>query len=355
MLSKQYEALDMSFKNNLNQPIQRRYIISSSFKMAMLFTILLSFSIFSWIYIIYSSVGSKISQHVLPLSIGIFCTLIVVAISYLISIFVVKKINHISSSAASIVNTKDFSRRIDSNTSWDDLSNLSNILNILFSNMDNLISDIKNVTNNIAHDLKTPLTRLKNRLENLAEIYPNEDTKNALKECDQLLEIFNSLLRLNRLEHGREKLIKKRVDIQVLINDAMELYEPVFDEKNIILICNFKNKMLNIDKNLIFQSIVNILDNCYKYSGENSIISITGVVNQNNYTLTIADTGSGISSQNHDKIFERFFREDKSRSLVSNGLGLALVKNIIELHGGKIFARNNIPKGLQIVISLPLH
>ena len=345
----------MSFKNNLNQPIQRRYIISSSFKMAILFTILLAMSILSWGYIIFSSVGDRVLEHIVPLSIGIFSTLSVVLISYLISFFVVKKINHISSSAATIVNTEDFSRRIESKTNWDDLSNLSNMLNSLFGNVDELLSDIKNVTNNIAHDLKTPLTRLKNKLEQLAEKQPNDETQAALVECDKLLEIFNSLLRLNRLEHGREKLIKKRINIQDLINDAVELYEPVFDDKNIILKCNVENKMLNIDKNLIFQSIVNILDNCYKYSGENSSILITGLVNQNNYTLTIADSGSGISSQNHDKIFERFFREDTSRSLIGNGLGLALVKNIIELHRGEIFARNNIPNGLQIIISLPLH
>ena len=345
----------MSYKNSLNHPIQRRYIISSSFKMAILFTVLLATSILSWGYIIFSSVGDKVLEHIVPLTIGIFSTLSVVIISYLISFFVVQKINHISSSAATIVNTEDFTRRIESKTNWDDLSNLSNMLNSLFGNVDELLRDIKNVTNNIAHDLKTPLTRLKNKLEQLAEKQPNEETQAALSECNKLLEIFNSLLRLNRLEHGREKLIKKRIDIQFLINDAVELYEPVFEEKNISLKCNIENKMLNIDKSLIFQSIINILDNCYKYSGENPSISMVGEVNKGLYKLTISDTGSGVSSQNYDKIFERFFREDASRSLIGNGLGLALVKNIIELHGGTIIARANAPSGLSLELSLPLH
>ena len=323
--------------------------------MAVLFTVLLSFSIFSWVYIIYSSGGSKISQHVLPLSIGIFCTLMVVIISYLISVFVVKKINHISSSAASIVNTQDFSRRIESNTSWDDLSNLSNILNILFSNVDNLLTDIKNVTDNIAHDLKTPLTRLKNRLENLAETHANEDTENALKECNHLLVIFNSLLRLNRLEHGREKLTKTKISIENIIIDAIDLYEPIFEQRNIALSYQVIDKNLNIDKNLIFQSIINILDNCYKYSNTDTQVDIVGDIKNSKYTLTISDTGNGVADENIDKIFDRFYREEKSRTNNGNGLGLALVRNIIQLHGGEIFAKNNLPNGLQIIISLPLH
>ena len=154
----------MSYKNSLNHPIQRRYIISSSFKMAILFTVLLATSILSWGYIIFSSVGDKVLEHIVPLTIGIFSTLSVVIISYLISFFVVQKINHISSSAATIVNTEDFTRRIESKTNWDDLSNLSNMLNSLFGNVDELLRDIKNVTNNIAHDLKKPLAKLKGNL-----------------------------------------------------------------------------------------------------------------------------------------------------------------------------------------------
>ena len=153
--------------NKNNKIMQRRYIDSSSFKMALLFTILLSCILFSWAYIIYSYTGIRTNKYLLAIFIGFFCMLIVVVISYLISIYVVNKINHIIISAASIIESQDFSRRIKSNSNWDDLSNLSNIFNILFKSVDDLLYDIKNVTDNIAHDLKTPLTRLKNRLENL--------------------------------------------------------------------------------------------------------------------------------------------------------------------------------------------
>ena len=329
----------MSSKNSLHDTIQRRYIISSSFKMAMLFTILLGLSIVSWVYIIFTALGDRVIEHIVPLSIGIFCTASVVIISY--SVFFVRKINHISSSAASIVNTQDFSQRIKSNTNWNDLSNLANILNILLANIEDLLLDIKSVSNNIAHDLKTPLTRLKNRLENLEHTNPSKDIVEALAECNQLLDIFNSLLRLNRLEHGRENLIKKRLDIKNIIDDAIGLYESIFEQKNIQLQTNILPKNLNIDKNLIFQSITNILDNCYKYSDHNTEISITTKIQNSKYIIEIADQGIGINNKNTDKIFERFFREEKSHSQTGNGLGLSLVKKIIQLHDGDIIAKNN--------------
>ncbi|MFV9924270.1 MAG: ATP-binding protein [Francisella endosymbiont of Hyalomma scupense] len=322
--------------------------------MAMLFTILLGLSIVSWVYIIFTALGDRVIEHIVPLSIGIFCTASVVIISYLISVFVVRKINHIASSAASIVNTQDFSQRIKSNTNWDDLSNLANILNILLANIEDLLLDIKSVSNNIAHDLKTPLTRLKNRLENLEHTNPSKDIVEVLAECNQLLDIFNSLLRLNRLEHGRENLIKK-LDIKNIIDDAIELYEPIFEQKNIQLQTNILPRNLNIDKNLIFQSITNILDNCYKYSDHNTEISITTKIQPSKYIIEIADQGIGINNENTDKIFERFFREEKSRSQTGNGLGLSLVKKIIQLHDGNIIAKNNNPQGLKIIISLSLH
>ena len=343
----------MSSKNSLHDTIQHRYIISSSFKMAMLFTILLGLSIVSWVYIIFTALGDRVIEHIVPLSIGIFCTASVVIIIY--SVFVVRKINHIASSVASIVNTQDFSQRIKSNTNWDDLSNLANILNILLANIENLLLDIKSVSSNIAHDLKTPLTRLKNRLENLEHTNPSKDIVEALAECNQLLDIFNSLLRLNRLEHGRENLIKKRLDIKNIIDDAIELYEPIFEQKNIQLQTNILPKNLNIDKNLIFQSITNILDNCYKYSDHNTEISITTKIQNSKYIIEIADQGIGINNKNTDKIFKRFFREEKSCIQTGNGLGLSLVKKIIQLHDGDIIAKNNNPQGLKIIISLPLH
>lgn len=175
-----------------------------------------------------------------------------------------------------------------------------------------------------------------------------------MDECDKLLEVFNSLLKLNRLEHGRENFKKAYRNILSYKWCDWTLYTN-FRGKNITIKSQLAQKTLNIDKNLIFQSIVNILDNCYKYSGENTCVSIKGFIKGSSYNLKISDSGNGVNSDNSDKIFERFFREDTSRTQVGNGLGLALVKNIIELHGGSIEAKANIPQGLTMTIKLPLH
>ncbi|MDE4936973.1 sensor histidine kinase [Francisella tularensis subsp. holarctica] len=129
----------------------------------------------------------------------------------------------------------------------------------------------------------------------------------------------------------------------------MMLLNPSFEQKNIQLQTNILAKKLNLNKNLIFQSIINILDNCYKYSKDNTEISINTKIQNSKYIIEIADQGIGINNENTDKIFERFFHEEKSRSQTGNGLGLALVKKIIQLHDGDIIAQNNKPQGLKMI------
>ncbi|APC97003.1 sensor histidine kinase [Francisella frigiditurris] len=342
----------MSSKIETNN-IQRRYVISSSFKMAMLFTILLSFSLASWGYILYVS-SSEIYLHIIPLSIAILSTFAVVIISFLISVFVVKKINQIANTAVSIVNTQDLSRRIEVNVKWDDLSNLAHVLNILLANIETLLIDIKNVSDSVAHDLRTPLTRLKNQLEDLDKTDPSENTYNALANCNHILDIFNSILKINHLEHGRQKLDKQKFDIAKVIDDAIELYQPMMEDKKIALIKDIKSIEISIDKSLIFQSIINILDNSLKYSDKRTTILINSYKKNNFYILEIIDEGIGVKEENLENIFNRFFREENSRSTKGNGLGLVLVKKVIELHGGKITAKNNNPVGLIIKIQLPI-
>lgn len=129
----------------------------------------------------------------------------------------------------------------------------------------------------------------------------------------------------------------------------------MFEQKNIKLNVSIIPKNLNIDKNLIFQSITNILDNSYKYSEDNTEITISTKIQNSKYNITFTDQGIGVNEENIDKIFERFFREEKSRSQIGNGLGLSLVRKIIHLHNGDISASNNKPHGLIVEVSLPLH
>ncbi len=349
----------MSLKVN-NSDIRRRYIISSSFKMAALFTLLLGVSIFLWLYAIVSIQHGNYQDHIFIISIAILFTISVVAISYLISFFVVGKINQISNTAVSIVNTQDLGRRVETTTRWDDLSNVASVFNLLLDNVEELLLNIKNVSDSIAHDLRTPLSRLRNNLYILDERFQTEETEKALKDCDMLLEIFSSLLRLNRLENGKQQLNKSKQNIRNLILDSIAMYEPLADNKEIIFEVNVCDKNFFLDKNLMFQSFANLIDNAIKFSPKKSIIIINGIVDKNCYVFEIIDNGQGVKIDNLEKIFTKLFREDKNRSHSGNGLGLALVKQVAELHNGRVWAISNQnkcedEKGLKISLQIPIH
>ncbi len=334
----------------------RRYIISSSFKMAALFSLLLSISIGASIYIFTRL--NQIFEHNTDIKIAtliaILAMVLVILISFFISIFVVNTLNHIAKTAVSIMNTSDLTQRIQLESHWDDLSNLAHVLNALLEKIEYLMNDIKLVSDNIAHDLRTPLTRLHNHLQTLDQKFQNRETTQALQESEHLLTVFHALLRISYLEHSKQELSRKNHEISQLIHDACALYEPMFDN-NIFLSVEVEQASLYIDRDLIFQALVNILDNCVKHAFGNTFIEISGKKYAQKYLILIKDQGQGVPIDRHDKIFERFYRHDSSRTQAGSGLGLSLVKAIIERHHGAILSSPNQPKGLTMHITLPLY
>jgi two-component system sensor kinase len=277
---------------------------------------------------------------------------LVISISFFISIFVVRGINHIANTADVIMSTGDFSQRIEVNVRWDDLSNLGFVLNELFEKVEKLMSDIKSVSDNIAHDLRTPLTRLLNNLRVLEDSATEEKIEKSLKEGEQLLRTFNALLRISSIEYGKQTLNATHFNLTQVLKDVVELYEPMLEAKEIkYSICSDEVKIFG-DRDLVFQAIANVLDNALKFMSSKDGLKITLSNKKNGVYLTIADTGFGLSSQAHEKIFDRFFREDESRQTPGNGLGLALTKVVIEKHGGQVRAFDNQPKGLCIEMTL---
>ena len=324
--------------------------------MAALFSLLLSVSIGASIYI-FTRLNHIFEHHAdikIATLIAISAMVLVILISFFISIFVVNTLNHIAKTAVSIMNTGDLTQRIQLETHWDDLSNLAHVLNALLEKIENLMNDIKLVSDNIAHDLRTPLTRLHNHLQTLDQNFKNRETTQALQESQHLLTVFHALLRISYLEHSKQELSRKNHEISQLIHDACALYEPIFDNK-IFLNVDVEQASLFIDCDLIFQVLVNILDNCVKHARSNTLIEISGKKQAQKYTLLIKDQGQGVPLEIHDKIFERFYQHDSSRTNDGSGLGLSLVKAIIERHNGTISSSPNQPKGLTIHIILPLY
>ncbi|TNF69748.1 MAG: HAMP domain-containing histidine kinase [Gammaproteobacteria bacterium] len=218
---------------NKSKSQYRRYIISSSFKMAFLFALLLGISLSMWGYLLirfWALLNAYIAFKI-SILISMVCMILVIGISFFISIYVLRRINHISNTAVSMMQTNDLSQRINIVTRWDDLSNLAHVLNQLLDQIEKLMYDLKIVSDNIAHDLRTPLTRMRNQLSSLQRDYDTPAHEKAVSECENLLTTFNTLLRISYLEYGKQTLLKESHYIDEILNDAISYYLPIFEEK----------------------------------------------------------------------------------------------------------------------------
>jgi signal transduction histidine kinase len=283
----------------------------------------------------------------------------VIATSFFISNYVVALTNRIAGTSREIILTGDLSRRIDVNTNWDDLSNLAEILNHMLARIESLLVGVRRVSDNIAHDLRTPLARLRNHLEELDSRLDqyndpklHECTQQLIGEADHILNTFKALLRIGNIESGKRHSEFAFVSARELVEDVTDFYEPLAEEKQVEIRSELEEVELNCDHDLLFQAIANVLDNAIKFSPPNSVISVCLNSNESLVEISIRDQGIGVSDDDKDKVFDRFYRTEKSRSSPGNGLGLSLVSAIIELHGGGIYLEDNNP-GLSITISIP--
>ena len=277
--------------------------------------------------------------------------LMVVGVSFFISVFVVGRINSIAATARHIMETGDLSKRIEVEGSWDDLSNLAQILNQLLEKIESLMQGIRDVSDSIAHDLRTPLTRLRNHLESMdMEQADPQSVRLAMMEADGLLSTFQSLLRIANVEKGKRYQAFSDVDLALIVQDVIELYQPLAEEKDIQVSADIAEQALyHGDRDLLFQAIANLFDNAIKFSPEGSAIEVCLVRKEGVILLEIADFGCGVKEAERDKLFDRFYRAEQSRSSQGSGLGLSLVKAVIELHKAEIKLADNQP-GLRVVI-----
>ena len=281
------------------------------------------------------------------------------ATSIWVAYYVVNRINIISDKADDIVSTGKLTERLPVDSNWDDLSKLTMALNKMLDQFEYSIEGIKSVSDNIAHDLRTPLARLKTHIE----IMPEGDDKIALlRESDNLLSIFNSLLRIADIESERKTSAFAQHNLKQILEDVIDLYSPIIEDNKIHLelAVNLKNVTLHCDKDLIFQAFANVLDNAIKFNQQggsiNVILDEETINQQKKIVFRVNDSGPGATKQDFEKLTQRFYREDSSRSKSGNGLGLALVLAIVNLHQGTIrFIDNPLAtlSGLGCEIVLP--
>jgi signal transduction histidine kinase len=254
----------------------------------------------------------------------------------------------------------DLTQRIPRTGGDDDFDRLVDILNRMLEQIEELMQGVKQVTNNIAHDLRTPLTRLRRRLDMLREgdqplERQDELLEQAIGEADGLLTTFKALLRISEVESGGRGGGFKAVDMTALLHDLMELYVPLSEEKGQTFVAEMgPSEPVLGDRDLLFQAFANVLDNAIKYTPAAGNLRLMMQDLPDQLRIVVCDNGPGVPAAAREKVFERFFRLEDSRSSPGNGLGLSLVAAIVNLHHGRIELADNQP-GLKLTISLPRH
>jgi signal transduction histidine kinase len=233
------------------------------------------------------------------------------------------------------------SLRIPTRGTRDDFDQLAENLNQMLDRIVYLMEGIRHVSDSIAHDLRTPLTRLRNQLETTLLAVDHHEAQDeaakAVAEADQLLATFNALLRIARLETRGNAADKTIVSLGELVADACELYEALSEEKN----QTFEQAItegvdIEGDRDLLFQMVSNLIDNAIKYTPEEGDIRIAVESVGDDAILEVSDSGIGVPDNEKENIFQRFYRVGRSRSLPGNGLGLSLVSAVTEIHQGRL-------------------
>jgi signal transduction histidine kinase len=252
----------------------------------------------------------------------------------------------------------NLSQRVPVQGSRDEHDELARNVNAMLDQIETLLEGIRHVGDSIAHDLRGPLTRLRNRLDTLAQqpAPTHDDVADCVAQADRLLVTFNALLRIARVESGAYRSEFADVDLAQIVRDVCELYQAAAEEHHIRLSCAplAPNAIVFGDRELLAQALTNLLDNAVKYTPSGGRIDVRLVCSDNpaGYSLSIGDTGPGVPPEERDRVLQRFARLDQSRTMPGNGLGLALVKAIAEQHDAELKLGDNEP-GLVVTLRLP--
>ncbi|MGE5548491.1 MAG: sensor histidine kinase [Solirubrobacterales bacterium] len=273
---------------------------------------------------------------------------------YLLGRKVLDRIDAIAEGAEAI-RTGHLAHRMPLMGSGDEFDRLSATLNAMLDQIDQLMSGVQTVTNNIAHDLRSPLTRIRSDLERAVVRGGSvEELKgvceSALAEADGLLVTFNALLSIAEAEAGMGVINPALVDVGALVQDVGELYGVLAADRGLDLTARpAVGLQVHGNRELLFQALSNLVDNAIKYTPAPGRIEVAVEADTQGISLTVADTGPGIPAADRERVLQRFTRLDQSRTTPGNGLGLSLVAAIVRLHGASLELGDNHP-GLVVAI-----
>lgn len=270
-------------------------------------------------------------------------------------------VNNIVKTANDISAQKDISKRIEiaPDSKEDEIHHLSVTLNKMLDKIENLIKQEKQFTSDASHELRTPISVILAQGEYLLDIAKDEKERELAQtivdKSKQVSKLVSRLLLLARIDQNRQKFNKEKVDIGVIIDVAVDSMKELAAQKDILLFSNVpEGTIVEADESLLLSAITNLISNGIKYGNESGHVSVSASKVGDKTEIIVADNGVGISEEHIDKIWTRFYRIDDVRNdeYGSNGLGLSMVKSIIELHGGEITVKSTPGRGTEFRIML---
>ena len=304
---------------------------------------------------------AAVMVRTLALSLVLFAGLAAVGAAF-VARRVLRRIDAMNVSARALM-AGDMTERLPVSGSGDELDRLAMGLNQMLARIGELMTGLSEVSDNIAHDLRTPLTRLRNHAEEALRINGDSaDYRAALlrtiEESDGLIRVFDALLMIARAEAGAQGSASEPVDVCEAVADVAELYEPLAEEKGFKLSVECEPGLaLEGRRELIGQALANLLDNALKYGdcapASGNEIALTARRDGGDIVIEVADRGPGVPEADRERVFDRFVRLESARSRSGSGLGLSLVAAVARLHGGKVWLEDNAP-GLKVRLTLPV-
>lgn len=292
-------------------------------------------------------------------SLWIFCSTIALGLigGWMMSIAIGKRLDSVSRAAKQVMDG-DLSGRIALRGSRDDFDRLNETLNLMLERIETLFLSMQRLSDHVAHELRTPLARLVSKLEGIERLAGDDDgalrlaVDEARVEAARLQQTFSALLRISRLEGDRGVVHLRQVDVVLLLEDLLELYQPEADRRGIALSMDARRPLVaDMDVDLMFQAVSNLVDNALKHTHEGCSVVISAT-RRDRLEITVADDGPGLAAEEHERITEPFYRAPGSRGTTGDGLGMTMVAAIAHAHRANLTIADNGP-GLRVTIAFP--